>query len=130
MILIRAGQCHTCFSKFVPLRQLFDNHDTVGREIITLHQLEYQIGTDISTLYQTEHQIAAATLKTRFSFVNAVDRDIIKVLKYLCLVFLWTAVNVRQINVILTCTFLFLACKSTWNSITYKDEKTTNNRQL
>lgn len=59
-MLIRAGQCHTCFSKFVPLRQLFDNHDTVG--------------TEISTLYQTEHQIAAAAWKTRLAFVNAVGR--------------------------------------------------------
>lgn len=62
-----AGQCHTCFSKFVPLRQLFDNR--------------YTVGTEIRTLYQTERQIAAATVKTRFTFVNAVDRDIIKVLK-------------------------------------------------
>lgn len=46
-MLIWAGQCHTCFSKFVPLRQLFDNH--------------YTVGTEISTLYQTEHQTAAAT---------------------------------------------------------------------
>lgn len=81
VILIQAGQCHTCFSKFVPLRQLFDNRYTVGREISTLRQLEYQIGTDISTLYQTEHQIVAAALKTRLAFVNAEDRDIIKVLK-------------------------------------------------
>lgn len=64
---IPASRRHTCFSKFVPLRQLFDNH--------------YTVGTETSTLYQTEHQIAAATLKTRFAFVNAVDRDIIKVLK-------------------------------------------------
>lgn len=74
VILIQAGQCHTCFSKFVPLRQLFDNCYTVGREIGTLRQLEYQIGTDTSTLYQTEHQIVAATLKTRLAFVNAEDR--------------------------------------------------------
>lgn len=59
--------CQRCFSVFVPLRQLFDNH--------------YTVGTEISTLYQTEHQIAAATLKTRFAVVNAVERDLIKVLK-------------------------------------------------
>lgn len=74
VILIQAGQYHTCFSKFVPLRQLFDNRYTVGREIGMLRQLEYQRGTDISTLYQTEHQIVAATLKTRLAFVNAEDR--------------------------------------------------------
>lgn len=66
-MLIRAGQCHTCFSKFLPLRQLFDNH--------------YTVGTEISALYQTERQIAPATLKTRCASVNAVDRDIIKALK-------------------------------------------------
>lgn len=55
MILILAGQRHTCFSKFVPLRQLFGNRYTVGREISTPHHLEYPTGTDIGTLYQAEH---------------------------------------------------------------------------
>lgn len=65
----------TCFSKFVPLRQLFDNH--------------YTVGTEIGTLYQTEHQIAAATLKTRFAVVNAVERERYhQGFKNLCLAFL------------------------------------------
>lgn len=37
--------------KLVPLRQLFDNH--------------YTVGTGIGTLYQTENQIAAAALKEK-----------------------------------------------------------------
>lgn len=62
VMLIRTGQRRTCFfSKFVPLRQLFDNH--------------YTVGTEISTLSQTEHQIAAATLETRFAFVNGVRTE-------------------------------------------------------
>lgn len=66
-ILICAGQCHTFFSQ-VCSPETTDNHSTVG--------------TGSSTLYHTEDQrAAAATLKTRFAFANAVDRDIIKVLK-------------------------------------------------
>lgn len=46
---MRTGKYHTdlgwsvshLFSKFVPLRQLFDNH--------------YTVGTEISILYQTKH---------------------------------------------------------------------------
>lgn len=48
------------FSKFVPLRKLFDNH--------------YTVGTEISILYQIKHEIAVATLKIILILVNAVDR--------------------------------------------------------
>lgn len=95
--------CQHCFSKLVPLRQLFDNH--------------YTVGTEISTLYQTEHQRAAATLKTRFAVVNAVERDLIKALKICAWVSSRPQLNVRQINVVLTWTVSSLACKSTCNSI-------------
>lgn len=55
--------------------------------------------------------------------MNAVGRDIIKVLKSV-LGFPLDRSKCQKINVVLTWMVFSLACKSTCNSITYKEEKT------